>query len=51
MTNHFALKALNENQEILMLSLLEFHSWRLRVFQVLFICNICIKKCIAYDYI
>ena len=34
MTNHFALKSLNENQETLMLSRLEFHSLRLRVFQV-----------------
>ena len=34
MTSRFALKALNENQENLMLSLLELHSWRLRVFQV-----------------
>ena len=32
--SRFALKALNENQETLMLSLLEFHSWRLQVFQV-----------------
>ena len=32
--SRFALKALNENQETLMLSLLEFHSWRLHVFQV-----------------
>ena len=34
MTSRFVLEALNENQESLMLSLLEFHSWRLRVFQV-----------------
>ena len=34
MTCHFILKALNENQETQMLSLVEFHSWRLRVFQV-----------------
>ena len=34
MTNHFALKSLNENQETLMLSRLEFHGLRQRVFQV-----------------
>ena len=34
MTSHFALKALNENQETLMISLSEFRSWRLRVFEV-----------------
>ena len=30
-TSSFALKALNENQGTLMLSLLEFHSWRLEI--------------------
>ena len=34
MYDHFALKAVNENQKTLMLSLLQFHSWKLRVLQV-----------------
>ena len=34
LTKHLALKTLNENQETLILTLLEFHRWRLRVFQV-----------------